>query len=56
MDVKVTGRNGVDWIHLALDRDNYRDVLNVVMTLLNPKQSGKFREKLQHTGFRCSGI
>jgi len=32
MDAEETGRNGVDWIHLALDRGNYRAVLNAVMT------------------------
>ena len=39
---------------LALDRSNYRAVLNAVMTLPSPTQCGKFRDK--HKGFRCSGI
>ena len=40
MDVEETGRNGVEWIHLALDRGNNRAVLNAVMTLPSPTQGG----------------
>jgi hypothetical protein len=32
-DVKEIGSEGVDWIHLAQDRDNWRAVVNTVMNL-----------------------
>ena len=56
MDVEETGRNGVEWIQLALDRGNYRAVLNAEMTLPSPIQGGIFRDELWHKGFRCSEI
>jgi hypothetical protein len=36
MDVKETGWEGVDWIHLAKDRDQWRAVVNTVMNLRVP--------------------
>jgi hypothetical protein len=35
-DLKEIGWEGVDWIHLAHDRDNWRDVDCRVMTLAIP--------------------
>jgi hypothetical protein len=33
MDLKVTGWGGMDWIHLARDRDQQRAFVNVVMNI-----------------------
>jgi hypothetical protein len=33
MDLREKGWEGVDWIHLAQDRDQWRDVMNTVMNL-----------------------
>jgi hypothetical protein len=36
MDVRKVGWEGVDWIHLTLDRDQSRAVMNMVMNLRVP--------------------
>jgi hypothetical protein len=33
MDLREVGQEGVDWIHLAQDRDQWQAVLNTVMNL-----------------------
>jgi hypothetical protein len=33
MDLREKGWGGVDWIHLAQDRDQWRAVVNTVMNL-----------------------
>jgi hypothetical protein len=33
MDLREIGRVGVEWIHLAWDRDRWRSLLNAVMNL-----------------------
>jgi hypothetical protein len=33
MDLKVIGWSGIDWIDLALDRDQWRALVNTVMNL-----------------------
>jgi hypothetical protein len=33
MDLEEIGRGGVEWIHLAQDRDRWRALVNVVMNL-----------------------
>jgi len=33
MDLKSIGREGVDWVYLAEDRDQWRAVVNTVMRL-----------------------
>jgi hypothetical protein len=33
MDLRETGWGGMDWIDLAQDRDQWRDVVNTVMNL-----------------------
>jgi hypothetical protein len=36
MDLREIGLEFVDWMHLAQDRDQWRAVLNIVMSLLVP--------------------
>jgi hypothetical protein len=36
MDLRGTGWDGVDWIHLAQDRDQWRALVNMVMNLQVP--------------------
>jgi hypothetical protein len=36
MDLKVTGWEGVDWIHLAHDRDQWWTLVNTVINLQAP--------------------
>jgi hypothetical protein len=36
LNIREIGWEGVDWIHLALDRDQWRDILNTVMKLRVP--------------------
>jgi hypothetical protein len=36
MDLRETGWVGVDWIHLAQDKDRWRAVVNTVMNLQVP--------------------
>jgi hypothetical protein len=36
MDLKETGWEGVDWMHLAQDRDQWWAVVNMVMNLRVP--------------------
>jgi hypothetical protein len=42
MDVKKRGWEGVDWIQLSQDRDQWRDGVNVVMNLRVPYKAGNF--------------
>jgi hypothetical protein len=36
IDLKEIGWNGVDWIYLAQDRDQWRTLVNTAMNLLVP--------------------
>jgi hypothetical protein len=36
MDLREIGFGDVDWIHLAQDRDRWRDIVNMVMNLQVP--------------------
>jgi hypothetical protein len=36
MDLRETGWNGMDWINLAQDRDQWRALVNTVMNLQVP--------------------
>jgi hypothetical protein len=40
--LKVEGWDGMDWIDLAQDRDQWRDLVNTVMNLRVPQNAGKF--------------
>jgi len=42
MDLKAIGWEGVDWIHLAQDRDQWRAVVNTLMNLRVPLKAGNF--------------
>jgi hypothetical protein len=39
MDIKL---EGVDWIHLAQDRDQWRDLVNMVTNFPVPLKAGNF--------------
>jgi hypothetical protein len=41
-DLREKGWDGMDRIHLAQDRDQWRDLVNVVMNLQLPQNIGKF--------------
>jgi hypothetical protein len=36
MDLKEIGWGGIDWVHLAQDRDRWKALVNTVMKLLVP--------------------
>jgi hypothetical protein len=36
MNLREIGREGLDWINLAQDRDQWRDLVNTVMNLRVP--------------------
>jgi hypothetical protein len=36
MDLREMGLEGLDWIHLAQDRVQWRDLVNTIMNLLVP--------------------
>jgi hypothetical protein len=42
MDPREIGWDGVDWIDMAQDRDQWRAILNTVLNLLLPQNAGKF--------------
>jgi hypothetical protein len=42
MDLRDIGWDGMDWIDLAQDRDQWRALLNTVMNLRVPYNVGKF--------------
>jgi hypothetical protein len=41
-DIGEIGWDGTDWIHLAPDRDQWRDLVNTVMNLRVPQNIEKF--------------
>jgi hypothetical protein len=51
MDLREIGRDGVDWIGLAQDRDKGRALVNVVMNAQVPGSAGKLS-----SGFTTGGL
>jgi hypothetical protein len=52
MDLREIGLKGVDWIHLAQDRDRWRAVVNTVMNLRVPQMADNFLTSWVRTLFR----
>jgi len=42
MDLREVSWEGVDWIHLTQDRDQWQAVVNTVMDLLVPQKARNF--------------
>jgi hypothetical protein len=42
MDFKEIGWEGVDWMHLVQDRDQWRALVNTIMNLRVPWKEGTF--------------
>jgi hypothetical protein len=51
MDLRELGWDGMIWIDLARDRDQWRALVNTVMNLLIPKNAGKFLSGCTIGGF-----
>jgi hypothetical protein len=51
MDFREIGRGGMDWIDLAQNRDQWRVLVNTVMSLRVPKIAGKFLGSCTTGGF-----
>jgi hypothetical protein len=42
MDLRETGLEDVDWIHVAHDRDRWRALVNTIISLRFPVEGGEF--------------
>jgi len=42
MDLRGTGWEGVDWIHLDQDRDHWQDLVSTVMNIRGLEMTGNF--------------
>jgi hypothetical protein len=42
MDLREIGWDGMDWINVAQDRDQWRALVNTVMNIRVPSNAGKF--------------
>jgi hypothetical protein len=51
MDLREIGWGGMDWIDLAQDMDQWRDLVNTVMNLRVPQNVGKFLSGCASGGF-----
>jgi hypothetical protein len=51
MDLREIGWDGVDWIDLAQDRDQWRALVNTVMNLQVPQNAGRFLSGCAVGGF-----
>jgi hypothetical protein len=51
MDLREIGWDGMDWIDLAQDRDQWRALVNTVMNLRVPKNARKFLSSCTIGGF-----
>jgi hypothetical protein len=44
MDLRETGWEGVDWIHLTQDREEWQTFVDIVMNLRAPRRAGNLAE------------
>jgi hypothetical protein len=51
LDLREIERNGMDWIDLAQDRDQWMAPVNTVMNLRVPQNVGKFLSSCRIGGF-----
>jgi hypothetical protein len=51
VDLRVIGWDGIDWIDLAEDRDQWRSLMNTVMKLRVPYNFGKSLSSFTTCGF-----
>jgi hypothetical protein len=51
LDLREIGWDSMDWIDLAQDRDQWRALVNTVMNLRVPQNSGKFSSSCITDGF-----
>jgi hypothetical protein len=51
MDLRETGWDGMDWIDLAQDRDQWRALVNTAMNFRVPYNAGKFLSSCTINGF-----
>jgi hypothetical protein len=54
MDLGEIGWGGVDWISLAQDREQWRDLVKAVMNLRVPQTAGKFLSGCKTGGLSSS--
>jgi hypothetical protein len=51
MDLREIGWGGMDWIDLAQNRDRWRALVNIIMSLWVPRNVGKFFSSCTTGGF-----
>jgi hypothetical protein len=51
MDLREIGWDGMDWIDLDQNRDQWRALVNTVMNLRVPQNAGKFLSTCTSGGF-----
>jgi hypothetical protein len=51
MDLREIGSDGMDWINLAEDKDQWRPLVNTVMNRCVPSNAGKFLTGCTFGGF-----